>query len=470
MRAKEFKTGLIRFFEERGAGVKKSAILTNGALAVFLALLFLSPHFSTAQVDETKRQSIQGQIEALEREAAELDDRISVTQEESRTLEKQVNIFNDEIRRRELEIKRLNLAVRQSELDIQAKIASIEELTGRIAKNRSALGRNVATMYEYDRENILVVLAKNETLSDFFSSLDNIRNLQAQVEQLVGELRGTKIEFENEKEELENFRSEQLELKAIAEVERRAVAEKRQEKDRLLKLTKGKEAVFQQLLAAKKKDISALKTQLFYIEKTGISAEDALKYAELAAQRAGIRTAFLLALLEVETGKQFEGGIITAGTHQGTGNWKTDMYECYLKLGRRSAAEAQKNAFFAITAKLGLDPDSMPVSRRPSYGCGGAMGPAQFIPTTWLLFESRVAGMTGHNPPSPWNIEDAFTASAIFLADSGAKSQTKTGELKAARTYISGKPNCPSRGAARYACQAYANRVLSLSEDIDRVI
>ena len=387
MRIKE--STIRRARSHKGADVKKSAAFTRGALAVLLAVSFLSPQFSMAQVDETKRQSIQSQIEALEREAAELDDSISATQEESRTLERQVKIFNDEIRRRELEIRRLNLAVRQSELDIQAKIASIKELTGRIAANRAALGRNVATMYEYDQENILVVLAKNETLSDFFSSLDNIRNLQAQVEQLVGELKGTKKEFETQKEELEDFRVEQLSLRSLAEVERRAVQEKKTEKDRLLKLTKGKEAVFQQLLAAKKKDIAALKTQLFYIEKTGISAEDALKYAELAARRAGIRTAFLLALLEVETGKQFEGGVITAGTYLGTGNWKTDMYDCYLRLGRRSAAEAQKNAFFAITAKLGLDPDRMPVSRRPSYGWGGALGPAQFIPPTWLLFEHR---------------------------------------------------------------------------------
>ena len=94
----------------------------------------------------------------------------------------------------------------------------------------------------------------------------------------------------------------------------------------------------------------------------------------------------------------------------------------------------------------------------------------KFIPTAWLLFELKVAELTGHNPPSPWNVEDAFTASAIFLAEAGAQSKTRTGELAAARTYISGRPSCPSRGLARYACQAYANRVLSLAEDIDRVI
>lgn len=425
---------------------------------------------ASAQNADVQRESLQQQIEALEREAAELDRSILQTQEESNTLQRQVKLFDDEIRRRELEIRRLALAVRQAEIDIKAKATGITELGERIIKGQAILGETIERLYDYDQESLVVVLVKNETLSDFFSAFDNIRELQARLGQLVGELRENKADLEREKGELEDFRAEQLSLKALAEIERRAVAEKRLEKDRLLKLTKGKEAAFQQILAQKKRDIVALKTQLFYIERTGISAEEALKFAELAAQRTGIRTAFLLALLEVETGRQFENSVVSAGTYLGTGNWRDDMYNCYIRLGRRSAAEAQKNAFFAITAKLNLDPEKMPVSRRPAYGCGGAMGPAQFIPTTWLLFESKVAALTGHNPPNPWNMEDAFTASAIFLSESGARSRDRVGELQAARTYISGRPNCPTSGAARYACLAYANRVVSLADDIARVI
>ncbi len=455
---------------QEGRHLAQSTIRMNGVLAFCFLAALAAPVTTLGALDEAQRQSLTAELERLEREAAVLDQQISKTQAEAKTLEQQVKLFNDEIKRRELEIKRLNVAIRQAEIDIREKTATIAELGRRIGKNRDTLGRNIQQLYAYDRENMLVVLAKNETLSDFFSALDSIRNVQAQVNQLVGELKDTRTQFEQEKIELEDYRVQQLDLRALSEVERRAVAEKKSEKDRLLKLTKGKEVEFQKLLAAKRQDIAALKNQLFYIEKTGISAEEALKFAELAAKRTGIRTAFLLALLEVETGKQFEGGVITAGTHLGTGNWRRDMYECYIRLGKRSAAEAQKNAFFEITSKLGLDPDKMPVSRRPSYGCGGAMGPAQFIPTTWLLFEGRVASATGHRPPSPWNVEDAFSASAIFLADSGARSQTRAGELRAARTYISGKPNCPASGSARYACLAYANRVVSLAEDIDRVI
>lgn len=442
------------------------------ALSIFAfaaAVFFIAPD-AAAEDPGADRDALQKQLESLEKEAAALDGQINQAQTAAKTLEQQIKLFNNEIRRREIEIKRLTLAVRQAGIDIQVKTAGIDDLALRIAKNRAALAKNIQLLAGYDREQVLVVLVKNSTLSDFFTTLDNIRDLQNQVERLVAELRDNKSELEKEKQQVEDFREEQLSLKALAEVERRAVQEKKTEKDRLLKLTRGKEAVFQQLLAQKKRDIAALKTQLFYIEKAGIKAEDALKFAQLAANRTGIRPAFLLALLEVETGKQFEGGVITAGTHLGTGNWRDDMYNCYIRLGRPSAAEAQKNAFFAITSKLGLDPDKMPVSRRPSYGCGGAMGPAQFIPTTWLLFESKVASFTGHNPPNPWNIEDAFTASAVFLAESGAASQTRAGELAAARTYISGKASCPPRGSARYACIAYGNRVVSLAADIDRVI
>jgi len=451
-----------------GAVVFRGAALVLGIVALLAAAYLASAE--TPPADSDQREALTRQLEALEREAAALDQSIQETQSQAKTLQQQIKIFDAEIKRRGLEITRLGLAIRKAELDIRAKAGGIRDLTARIAKNRDALGKNIAELYAYDQENLLVVLVKNETLSDFFSALDNIRDLQGQINALVVDLRTNRSRLEEEKAAVEDFREGQLSLRALAEVEKRAVSGKKLEKDRLLQLTKGKEVIYQQLLNQKKKNIQTLKTQLFYLERTGVKAEDALKYADLAAKRTGIRTAFLLALLEVETGRQFEGGVISAGTYLGTGNWKTDMYDCYINLGRRSAAENQKNAFFKITSELGLDPDTMPVSRRPSYGCGGAMGPAQFIPTTWLLFADRVAELTDNRPPNPWNIEDAFTASATFLADSGATSKAKTGEIAAARTYISGRPNCPASGSSRSACLSYANRVWSLSQDIENAI
>ena len=66
------------------------------------------------------------------------------------------------------------------------------------------------------------------------------------------------------------------------------------------------------------------------------------------------------------------------------------------------------------------------------------MGPAQFLPSTWREYESRVAEITGHNPPSPWNLDDALAAAGIKLAAAGANSQKYEDEWRAAMIYFAG--------------------------------
>lgn len=437
-----------------------------GIVILSLLLGFTLQKYSSAQeLDPEKRAELEQQLQQLEKEAQELDKHLAVIGEEKRTLNNETEKVNTEIKRRELEIKRLALIIRKTGTEIGDKTAGIATLSRKIGKNRKALASSLFLLYTSGQDNALLVLLKNKNLSDFFSALYGLERVQDTIENSLDEFKEERELLEKKKTELEEFEEEQQDLKALQEVERRLLAQKKKEKEDLLRITKGKESLFQQLLKSKQRDIATLRTQLFYLEKTGITAEDAIRFADLAAKRAGIRTAFLLALLEVETGKQFEDGVISVGTNLGTGSWKTDLYNCYIRLRKTGTAESEKRALFQITGALNLDPDKVPVSRKPNYGCGGAMGPAQFLPTTWLRFSDQVAELTGHNPPSPWNVEDAFTAAAIFLSQAGASSQTTAGELRAARTYISGNPSC-----TRAICRTYSNRIISLARDIDRIL
>ena len=90
------------------------------------------------------------------------------------------------------------------------------------------------------------------------------------------------------------------------------------------------------------------------------------------------------------------------------------------------------------------------------------MGPAQFLPTTWLAYEAEVARLTGHTPPSPWNIEDAFTAAALKLSRAGAVAKTRDAEISASYAYISGNPNC-----TKSICNRYANLIQDKAADIE---
>lgn len=441
----------------------KIPFFTAGLFLFIFVVIFADLNFVSGQED--KKTELELQLEQLEKEAAILDSDLSKVGGEKRTLASELATLDMEIKQRNLSIKKVALAIQQAALAVERKSEELETLAKKIDNSRKALADSLTAIHKYDEEDWFSVLLKNTNLGSFLGAVGNLNKVVVDVDKKLTDFKEEKSLVEKEKIELEDFQEEQEDLRTLQEVERRFLAQKKKEKEEIIRLTKGKESLFQQLLQLKKRDISTLKTQLFYLEKTGISAEDAVRFADLAAKRAGIRTSFLLALLEVETGKQFEDGIITAGTNVGTGNWKTDMYNCYLRLKKRKAAEAEKRAFFEITGKLNLDPDRMPVSRRPSYGCGGAMGAAQFLPTTWLRFEERVTELTGHNPPNPWNVEDAFTASAIFLAEAGASSQTQAGEIKAAKTYLSGNPNC-----RKYICRSYSNRIISLAKDIGRVL
>ncbi|MBX4190456.1 lytic murein transglycosylase, partial [Candidatus Parcubacteria bacterium] len=124
--------------------------------------------------------------------------------------------------------------------------------------------------------------------------------------------------------------------------------------------------------------------------------------------------------------------------------------------------------FLNITAALGLNPDTTAVScpqyvngRR--YGWGGAMGPAQFIPSTWVGYATEVARLVGRSVANPWNIEDAFTAAAVKLARGGATGKTRAAEIAASKAYYSGNSKCSTA-----PCNSYANTVQRVAAQLEQ--
>ena len=427
------------------------------------AVIIIAPVFVFAQaVDPAKKTQLESQISEIEKEIEGLDQELAQIRGKKETLKNEIARLDNEIKRAELTIRGLNLSISQTEGSIGLRFESIKEAEIKMEKQKESLSEYLRTIYKQNELSLVEMLLVRKDLAQFFQEVSALENVQKDLNQSLDDLALLKEQLQKEKDELEDKKEELLSLRALAQVQKQNVVSKKSERDKILKTTQGQESNYQKLIQSKKQDIAAIRSQIQYLGKVGVSAEDAVKYATLAAKRTGVRTAFLLGLLEVETGRRYEEGIITAGSHTGNGNWRTDLYQCYINLGKPSSAEKQKNAFMQITSKLGYNPDDMPVSRKPNYGCGGAMGPAQFLPSTWLLFEDKIADLTGHNPPDPWNVEDAFTAAALYLADAGAKSKTRTAELRAAKAYISGSPTC-----TKYICNFYSSEVLRIAALIE---
>lgn len=439
---------------------KRASILFLSLAVLGFFVLIIMP--VQAQDAFSQQTQLEAQIQAIQNEIAGLDQDLAKVQNQKASLQGEVSKLNDQIKRAQLTIRGINLSITKTQNDINLRVASIAEASKKMGKHQGSLAEYLRVMYKSDKLSLVELLLVKKDLSQFFQEVSAAEKVQKDINQSLDDLVVLKDQLQKEKDDLENKREEQLSLKALAQIQEQNISLQKKQKAALLAQTKGQEANYQKLIQTKQQAIAAIRSQIQYLGKSGVSAEDAVKYATMASQRTGIRTAFLLGLLEVETGRRYEEGIITAGSHTGNGNWRVDLYQCYINLGKPASAEKQKNAFMQITSALGYNPENMSVSKKPSYGCGGAMGPAQFLPSTWLLFDDRIASLTGHNPPDPWKVEDSFTGAALYLADAGAKAKTKTAELRAAKAYISGSPNC-----TQYICNFYSNEVLRIAALIE---
>jgi membrane-bound lytic murein transglycosylase B len=278
--------------------------------------------------------------------------------------------------------------------------------------------------------------------------MQSVESLQTNVQSIVNDLNSLKKGIEDQKSALEDQRNDQGALVMLQQAQQRFIEQQEQAKNNLLQQTKGQETIFKKLMDKANSDVASIKNQLYQLDDVGVSMtfQEALNHAEFAASKTGVRPAFLLAILKKET---------SWGTNVGTGSWRSDM-----KAG-------DQDDFVAICKELGFDPDMMPVSRRPSYGWGGAMGAAQFLPSTWRSYEKQIAQLTGHNPPNPWSLDDAFTAAAVKLSNNGANQKTYNAEWKAAMLYFAGSRwNNP-------VYSFYGNSVMgfaaALQKDIDMI-
>ena len=407
--------------------------------AIIFLLIFLSVAFRFSFVlgEEVDSSAVLKRREQLEQEPVDLEKQIggyqSVIQEkqkESTSLERDIAIFDAQIGKSKAEIKARDIAIGKLSGAINERTKTIGTLEEKIEIERTSLAELLRKIYELDSFSLVEIILGYENLSDFFVESDSFDTVQEAIQASFINIREIKTDTEREREDLKQRKQEQSELRSIQLLEKKRLEQAEAEKNKILKTTKGQEAAYQKLLSAKQKNAAAIRSELFLLRGSpAIPFEKAVEYATLAWRKTGVRPAFLLGVISEES---------ELGANLGSGNWQDDLYNCYIRIGYKSSAEKQKNAYLEITSELGLNPDAMPVSKAPYYGCGGAMGPAQFMPTTWQLYKNEVARLTGHNPPNPWDPLDAFMAAALLLKDNGAAEGTYAAERRAALRYLAG--------------------------------
>jgi peptidoglycan hydrolase CwlO-like protein len=345
-----------------------------------------------------ERAQLESQLQQLETQIDQYQGQITTYQKQGKTLSGQISQLNAQIAKVNLQIQATQLTIKQLDQEIADTQSQITVTEGDIASEKMALGQLLQSLYQTDHTSLLQILLQNPHLSDFWANSEDLTLAQDNVRVNVERITDLMSQLQNQQQEYAASRSDVASAQAYQQAQAQEIASTKDQKNQLLTATKGQESKYQTLLTQTQQTAAQIRDRIFQLLGGGqLSFEDAYQYAKLASAPTGVPPELILAVLDRES---------ALGQNVGKCSYKTAMSPSNIPI------------FLAITQTLSLDPSTMMVSCPNSDGVyGGAMGPAQFVPSTWELYADAVTGITGHNPPSPWNNADAFAATGLYLKD-----------------------------------------------------
>ena len=317
----------------------------------------------------------------------------------------------------------------QTQQDIAAKEKQIADLDQQIADNKKILEAYLQEMSFGDPSDAMMsFIASGNVLSEFSGNFDGLVSAKSKVLDMIGQI-------SQEESDLGDAKNQLAQKKAENE---QALAAKQTQQVQVVATIQQAQATIAQLNS----ELSSLQSKLASLLGGGVTAKNIVDASKIASNATGVRKDFIIGELVVESDMgKFTGGCTYDKSKMGSTNL---------------------SIFKNICSGLSLNYKTQKVSCALSYGIGGAMGVAQFMPSTWAGYASRITAATGNNPPNPWSLVDGVTAMALYLKNRGA--DHKSGERTAAAAYYCGS------NLSRTICQNYATKVLYWADNYGQLV
>jgi peptidoglycan hydrolase CwlO-like protein len=418
---------------------KLGTITLLAALSTFVGLFVLGAPPVQAQC--ATQDECRDELEKIDEQIKVIEDDIQKEDKTQQTISTEINKLNTEIQQTEGEIKKKDTLINNIRNDIVRKEKSLSALNERLAREKQSLERILRKRHELGDATILEVILSSRDISEFYEDAPRFSSVQASLSDSFEIIDGLRVNIYDEKSSLEQRKQQEDNVKYSLVLEKNKIEVQKDDRDQALAISETKEAGLAELKRQREQEAQEIRAKLISFQGAGIGSRsisfgEAYDYAKYASSKTGVRTAFIMAIMQQETGfGRNVGGCNLRNGETGEG--------IYIQTGNpsvRNMVPGNFDNFKKITASLGRDWQTTPIScvamiNGKPYGYGGAMGYTQFIPNTWMSVESRVRGFLGKAVANPWDPQDAVMATAVFVQDLGAAAQTYSSEYNAACRY-----------------------------------
>ncbi len=439
---------------------------------VVMLLAVISENPTHAYAQQTKAE-LEQELADLEAQIKALGQNITQTQQQGNSLKNDISVLTNKIAQSKLKIQAHLKAINQISQNINQKNQTISELDAKTEREKQSLSQIMRKTLYLEDYSVVDFALQSKSISSFFEDADSFATINRALKVSFEEIKANKAQLEQVKGGLLEAKDQETEKKLAQELEKKKVESNQKEKATLLTITKNQESEYKKVLTAREKEASSIRAKLFELRDTNnISFGQAYDLAVLASKGTGVRPALILAILMQESSLGINvGACYLSDPTTGDG--------ISIKSGvakpRTMSPTRDTPVFTSLLSRLGRPIDKTPVScwiamysGGNPVGWGGAMGPSQFIPSTWQIFEDRIEGITGSQTADPWNPRDAITATALYLEDLGAVTGNESSERDAACKYYSGR-KCSSLSAAAGYGNSVMRKIVGVQEDIDKL-
>ncbi|MDB5194132.1 MAG: hypothetical protein JWN50_146 [Parcubacteria group bacterium] len=418
----------------------------------------------TSDISGRSKAELQSDLDACNAEIAQWTSVLNSTKQQSASYQRDVSALTAKINAAQASIKAKNIAITNLSQGIAEKQSVINTLNGRLEQGKQSLSEILRKTNQIDSSSLAEAMLSDKDLSDFFIDVNTYVSTEKSMEDLFNEIRGTRTQTEAAKADLDRQKQAAADAAAQLALQKKQVESDKAAKNQLLSDSQSKEKSYAQVLADRQAKAAQIRAVLFPL--AGVDSQiqfgTALAYATAAGAKTGVRPALILGILQQESNLGANVGTCVI-TNLTTGETKSITSGKVFPNGIHPTRDLP--LLQAIVTGLGRDPLTTKVSCPIGGGYGGAMGPTQFIPSTWKIIEGKVESALGEALADPWNPRDAIYATAFMLSGDGAGAQTYDAERNAACRYYSGKA-CSAGVGASYGTQVMA-KATAIQTNID---